>query len=134
MTTDGQAVRELIPIERISEARIREALLAQPDLARWSRGGRGIPPVRLARIIRHRIWSAHDLSVAELRRHLLSSGKGRAITYWVSLEVDASETVALTSRTTFESVPSRRMTARLALVVNERPIEISSCILMVEPS
>jgi hypothetical protein len=95
-------VRDALPIERISYARIRQLLSSDEEMGGWSKGSQGaIRPGRLAMLIRERIWNAHDVSLDAIRARL-PRGTDTALVYRVEVEVDVGDRyLKMVSRTRF---------------------------------
>lgn len=95
MNGRGQRVRDLIPIERISPARIRDALKACPELDGWSCGAAGaIRPALLARLARDALWEALAVETSSVSAVL--DERGGTARYELSLEVDIGSDPPLT--------------------------------------
>ena len=122
-------VRDTMPIERISCARIRQWLTGDSRLGDWSRAAPGaIRPRRLAALIRDRIWEAHGVTLGTVRERLerrLSQGSD-SLDYWVSLEVEIEpdKEIEVVSRTRFTLAPDGRLRAAIGLARDggEQPI------------
>lgn len=122
-------VRDALPVERISCARIRQWLASDEGLGGWSRAGpAAIRPQRLAALIRDRIWEAHDVTLGTVRERLErgpAQGSGE-VDYWVRLEVEVEpdKEVEVVSRTRFTMAPNGRLRAEIGLASpdGEQPI------------
>ncbi|MEA3032691.1 MAG: hypothetical protein QOH86_707 [Sphingomonadales bacterium] len=128
-------VRDLLPIERISEACIRDVLGPHPQVGGWSRGRRGIRPFRLAHLVRDRIWTAHDSSAADLLHRLRQRQPGNKLRYEVDISIETEGgPVTVAAWTEFGLTGTGGMTARLYLKAAERQAPISSVVRLEAPA
>lgn len=123
-------VRDTLPVERISCARIRQWLANDERLGGWSRAApSAIRPQRLATLIRDRIWEAHDVTLGAVRERLGSgTGKGLdGVDYWVRIEVEIEpdKEVELISRTRFTMAPNGRLRAEIGLASGTAQVPIT---------
>jgi hypothetical protein len=113
-------VRDTLPMERISRARIRQWIDGDATLGDWSRAApAAIRPQQLATLIRNRIWEAHDVTLGAVRERLeRQASKGSdSVDYWVRLEVEfePDKEIEVISRTRFTVAPSGRLRAEIEL-------------------
>jgi hypothetical protein len=117
-------VRDALPLERLSCARIRQWLADDTDLGSWSRTEPGaIRPQQLAALIRDRIWEAHDVSLATVRDRLDRADEAqqpRQAEYWVKVEIEKQpdKKARVLSRTRFSSTPNGRICAEICIVAD----------------
>lgn len=121
MRPDYTLVRDALPFERLSCARIRQWLAEDTDLGCWSRTSpRAIRPQHLAALIRDRIWEAHDVPLATVRGRLEREGDDKQapyVDYWVKIEIEkgANEGSKLLARTRFSLTTGGRVRAEICL-------------------
>ena len=113
-------VRDALPMDRISCARIRQWLADHRGLGDWSRGRLVRSAAAAAALIRDRIWESHDVTLGTVRDRLdrqLSTG-AELVVYWVRLEVEIEpdKDIEVVSRTSFTLAPSGRLRAEIGLV------------------
>jgi hypothetical protein len=117
MTGPAALVRDLIPRERISTARIRQAVNGEHDLGCWSRNTHGaIRPGLLAELIRDCLWEHLDVPLAEVRAKIDSLERG-SIVYHLILEVetDRGRCLEVEADIRFFSCASHRIAAEIGL-------------------
>lgn len=122
------AVRDLVPVDRISTARIRQFLRKDEALGRWSRAGAGaIRPTLLASLVRDCIWEALDIPFEEVRSRLKKPASETS--YGITIEVETGPNghcVEFEIRACFTRRPSTRIAARIELCATGSPIPLSA--------
>jgi hypothetical protein len=120
-------VRDAMPVERISKARIRHWLMHDQELGAWSRARAGaIRPARLASLIRDAIWRAHDVAVDAVADRLARSFLD-TLTFRVEIEVNApGEALHIVSKTQFTGHGGGRMHAEITLSDGPEPHRITN--------
>lgn len=121
-------VRDALPLERLSCARIRQWLAEDGGLGSWSRNESGaIRPHQLAALIRDRIWEGHDVSLATVRERLEADERPIPhADYWVRVDVEKkpNDEASVLSRTRFSLTQNGRICAEMWIVAQdvEQPI------------
>jgi hypothetical protein len=125
--TASTLIRDILPPARISTSRIRNLLSPGTGLGKWSLGQAGaIRPARLARLLRKRIWEAHDISVGAVKQ-LLEGAPSGVRTYRVEVEIDTgSDYLAVVSQTHFRQTSRGSLCADIDLIVDETPEPITN--------
>jgi hypothetical protein len=132
----GPAVRELVPIDRISVARIRQIMRKDEPLGRWSRCGAGaIRPGLLANLVRDCIWGGLDIPLGEVRARLGKPGDEARYRMTVEVEVGPNgQCCELEAQARFVRRVSGRITAHIELCTDGQPIVLNaSTILLAAP-
>lgn len=124
----GAVVRDLIPIDRISAARIRRFLREDGRLGQWSRAGKGgIRPTLLARLVRNCIWEGLDLPLDDVRKRLAKPGHETCYQMTVEVEVGPKGDCGyLRTQARFIHCGSGRIAAQIELCTAGTPIRLTA--------
>ncbi len=138
MTGRDAKVRDLLPIERISGARIREAIRACSPLAWWSGAEAGaIRPTLLARLVRDGLWEALDVDLGAVQDALVAPGADGRVNFGLMLEVETrpDESVKLPLVASFALCGSGRAALTISLNSGGRDYELvrNRVLLVAEP-
>lgn len=132
MSAGAPRVRDLLPVDRISTARIRQAIKACPDIDQWSCATAGaIRPTLLARLVRDALWEALSLETSKVSTAL--DEEGGSVRFGLTLEVDtgSDRPVTLPIVVTFVRCGSGRIALTIVLECGGEPFELvsSRCVL-----
>lgn len=115
--SDSPSIRDLIPRDRVSLARIRTTVSSHSQIGSWSRRQRGaIRPSRLAELIRYCLLAGLTMPIEQVEAALRStSRKSCSHAYEIEVEIAPGQVERIDAGAEFTLTPAGRVRVLLTL-------------------